>query len=71
MTDVDKFHYARSNPGVIDAYYVHDGMPIKIGTATSQNTVEFATAAGDVYTTYLFCPSAGHSETSTRYSGIF
>lgn len=49
MSDVDKFHYARAHPGTTDAYYVHDGMPIKIGTATSSNTVEFSVDKSDIY----------------------
>lgn len=71
MSYIDKFHYARANPGKTDAYFVHDGMPIKIGTAMSQNTIEYPVPSTAVYSLFFFCPSAAHTETGTRYSGIF
>lgn len=63
MSYVDKFHYARINPGAVDTYFVHDGLPIKIGTGLSSNTLEFGnTATGGTFRVLFFAPSLGHAE---------
>lgn len=46
-------------------------MPIKVGTGISHNTIEFTTPATDVYRIIFFCPTLGHSEQGSRYSGIY
>ena len=67
---VGQFHWSRLNPGARRAYLVHDNIVQKTGSGVANNNFSVNFGNGD-YTVIYFAPLMAHTETGTKYSGLY